>query len=84
MSKRGERLLERMRSNPADWRIEDVKALCDSFGLDLDRRPNGSHYGVSDLSRMLHVTVPSRDRSSGYIYGGWSALWMQFVREGKR
>jgi len=58
MSKRGEKLLDRMRRNPADWRIEDVKALCDSFGIDLDRRPNGSHYGISDPSQSLHVTVP--------------------------
>lgn len=58
MSTRGEKLLERMRRNPADWRIEDVKGLCASFDLDFDRRPNGSHYGVSDPSQALHVTVP--------------------------
>lgn len=54
MSKRGEKLLDRMRHNPADWRIE----VCESFGLDIDRRPNGSHYGISDSSQALHVTVP--------------------------
>ena len=58
MGKRGQKLLDRMRRNPADWRIEDVKALCDSFGLDLDQRPNGSHYGVSAPGQAFHVTVP--------------------------
>ncbi|HYI47709.1 MAG TPA: type II toxin-antitoxin system HicA family toxin [Allosphingosinicella sp.] len=58
MGKRGEKLLDRMRRNPADWRIDDVRTLCESFGLDLDRRPNGSHYGISDVSQAAHVTIP--------------------------
>ncbi|HYJ83323.1 MAG TPA: type II toxin-antitoxin system HicA family toxin [Allosphingosinicella sp.] len=58
MGRRGEKLLERMRDNPADWRIDDVKALCNAFGLDFDRPPNGSHYGVSDPTQAAHVTVP--------------------------
>jgi hypothetical protein len=58
MNKRGGKLLEQMRGNPADWRIEDVKNLCNAFGLDLDRRPNGSHYGISDPSQAVHITVP--------------------------
>jgi hypothetical protein len=57
---RGEKLLERMRANLRDWRIEDVKTLCAAFELDLDRPPSGSHYGVSDPTRQRHVTVPFR------------------------
>lgn len=55
---RGEKLLERMRANPRDWRIEDVKTLCAAFDLDFDRPAGGSHYGVSHPGRRQHVTVP--------------------------
>lgn len=55
---RGDKLLERMRQNPRDWRIDDVTALCSAFGLDLDRLSGGSHYGVSDPSQQRHLTVP--------------------------
>lgn len=55
---RGEKLLERMRASPRDWRIEDVKTLCDGFGLDFDRPSGGSHYGVSHASQPHHLTVP--------------------------
>jgi hypothetical protein len=27
------KLLERMRANPRDWRIEDVAAVCAAFGI---------------------------------------------------
>jgi hypothetical protein len=57
---RGEKLLERMRGNPRDWRIDDVKTLCGAFALDLDAPPGGSHYGVSDPTQRHHVTIPFR------------------------
>ena len=57
---RGEKLLERMRANPRDWRIEDVETLCAGFDLDFDRPPGGSHYGVSDVTQRHRVTVPFR------------------------
>ncbi|HEX8257636.1 MAG TPA: type II toxin-antitoxin system HicA family toxin [Allosphingosinicella sp.] len=55
---RGNKLLDRMRANPRDWRIEDVGTLCGAFGLDFDRPPGGSHYGVSDPTQEMHVTIP--------------------------
>jgi hypothetical protein len=58
MGRRGEKLLERMRANPRDWRIDDVRTLCLAFDLDLDRPPGGSHYGVSVPGQRHHVTVP--------------------------
>lgn len=58
MTKRGGKLLERMRANPRDWRIEHVRAVCKTFELDLDRPPRGSHYGVSAPGWRQHVTVP--------------------------
>ncbi len=55
---RAAKLLEKMRSKPRDWRIEDVKALCSAFDIDLDRPSGGSHYGVSDPTQEHHLTVP--------------------------
>jgi hypothetical protein len=57
---RGEKLLERMRANPRDWRIEDVKILCAAFGVDFDSPPGGSHYGVKDASQRHRLTIPFR------------------------
>ena len=55
---RGEKLLARMRNNPRDWRIEDVRTLCRALEVDFDAPPGGSHYGVSDPTQERHVTVP--------------------------
>ena len=55
---RGEKLLARMRANPRDWRIEDVEALCRAFQLDFGRPSGGSHYGISDPTQAVHLTVP--------------------------
>jgi hypothetical protein len=30
---KGEKILERMRNNPRDWRISEIEALCKDFGL---------------------------------------------------
>ena len=55
---RGEKLLDRMRRNPRDWRIEDVVSVCDAFAIDCDRPSGGSHYGISDPTQQRHLTVP--------------------------
>jgi hypothetical protein len=57
---RGEKLLERMRANPRDWRIEDVKTLCAAFALDFDSPPGGSHYGVKGPTQRDRLTIPFR------------------------
>jgi hypothetical protein len=57
---RGEKLLERMRANPRDWRIQDVETVCAAMGLDFDHPPGGSHYGVSHATQRHRVTVPFR------------------------
>lgn len=56
----GEKLLERMRANPRDWRIEDVSTLCVAFELVLDSPPGGSHYGVKDPNQRHRLTIPFR------------------------
>jgi hypothetical protein len=55
---RGDKLLERMRANPRDWRIGDVGTLCSAFALDFDSPAGGSHYGVSDPTQERHITIP--------------------------
>jgi len=57
---RGENLLERMRANPRDWRIEDVAALCAAFGIACTPPRKGSHYKVKHESQARVLTVPAR------------------------
>jgi hypothetical protein len=57
---RGEKLLERMRANPRDWRIEDVEAVCTAFGIACTPPRKGSHYKVKHESRRDVLTVPAR------------------------
>ena len=56
---RGAKRLEAMRRNPrADWRIEDVVALCSAFDIRCAKPPGGSHYGISDATQVEILTVP--------------------------
>ena len=57
---RGEKLLERMRNNPRDWRIEDVEAVCAAFGVACTAPRKGSHYKVKHESQAEMLTVPAR------------------------
>ena len=57
---RGEKLLERMRTNPRDWRIEDVEAVCAAFGVACTAPRKGSHYKVKHDSQAEVLTVPAR------------------------
>lgn len=54
---RTEKLLERMRSNPRDWDIADLKVLARRFGVDW-RQPGTSHVTFT-ASRQIPVTVPA-------------------------
>lgn len=56
---RGEKLLERMRDNPRDWRIEDVQAICAAFGIACTPPRKGSHYKVKHESQAEMLTVPA-------------------------
>lgn len=58
---KGEKLLERMRSNPRDWRIDDIKTVCRAYGLDYRKPGRGSsHATVSHSSQREILTVVSR------------------------
>jgi predicted RNA binding protein YcfA (HicA-like mRNA interferase family) len=49
--------IARMRVNPRDWRIEDIKAIADRVGLD-HRQPGTSHVTFRSDSG-LKLTVPA-------------------------
>ena len=56
---RGEKLLERMRANHRDWRIEDVIAVCAAFGIACTAPRKGSHYKVKHGSQADILTIPA-------------------------
>lgn len=53
---RVDKLLEKMRRNPRDWRIEDLENLAERFGLQV-RKHGGSHaiFFHSTLGRQLSI-----------------------------
>ena len=56
---RGEKLLERMRANPRDWRIEDVATVCAAFGIACTAPRKGSHYKVKHETQHDVLTIPA-------------------------
>jgi hypothetical protein len=56
---KGEKLLERMRGNPRDWRIEDVQTVCAAFGVACTAPRKGSHYKVKHRSLAEMPAVPA-------------------------
>ena len=53
-----EKLLARMRNNPRDWRIDDLKAVADRFGI-VWRNEGGSHHVFSFPGVEDDVCVPA-------------------------
>lgn len=53
----GQKLLERMRNNPSDWRIEDIAAVCDGFGIACTPPRKGSHYKVKHVDMAEILTI---------------------------
>jgi hypothetical protein len=58
MSK-AEKLLEKMRRNPRDWRIEDLESLAARHGLEV-RKPGGSHVVFLHKAAGQPLSVPAR------------------------
>ncbi len=66
-----EKLLHRMRNNPRDWRIEDLKTLADHFEMSYDQI--GSH--VTFRARAGgRVTVPAHKPIKPVYIGKFLAL----------
>jgi hypothetical protein len=53
-------LLDRMRSNPRDWRIEDVIRLCELTGVACTPPRGGSHYKVKHQAIAEILTIPTQ------------------------
>ncbi|MGB5732912.1 MAG: type II toxin-antitoxin system HicA family toxin [Thiohalocapsa sp.] len=56
MSK-AEKLLAEMRSNPRDWRMEELETVANRFGVDV-RKTGGSHLVFLHPNSDLAITVP--------------------------
>ena len=54
-----DKLLERMRGNPRDWRIEDVVTVCEASGIACSAPRKGSHYKVKHESQIEILTIPA-------------------------
>lgn len=57
MSKRN-KLLEKIRRNPRDWHIEDLKKLANDYGMTI-RQPGTSHVTFTKVGTRIRLTVPS-------------------------
>ena len=53
-----EKLLARMRNNPRDWRIDDLKVVAGALGIDW-RNEGGSHHVFSFAGVKEDVCVPA-------------------------
>jgi predicted RNA binding protein YcfA (HicA-like mRNA interferase family) len=54
-----DKLLEKMRRNPRDWRIEDLEALALRYGLEV-RQPSGSHAVFFHKATGKQLSVPAK------------------------
>lgn len=53
-----EKLLARMRNNPLDWRIDDLKSIANRLGIDW-RNEGGSHHVFSYPGVDDDVCIPA-------------------------
>jgi hypothetical protein len=56
---KADKLFERMRTNPRDWRIEDVVTVCGGFGIACTAPRKGSHYKVKHADMLEILTIPA-------------------------
>jgi predicted RNA binding protein YcfA (HicA-like mRNA interferase family) len=56
---RVDKLLEKMRRNPRDWRIEDLENLAERFGVQV-RKPGGSHAIFFHPALGRQLSVPAK------------------------
>ncbi|MBY7649789.1 MAG: hypothetical protein C4617_04805 [Candidatus Liberibacter europaeus] len=52
-------ILRKMKANPkGNWRLEDVKKVCEVTTLKMSPPKRGSHYKVSSPYLRNHLTIP--------------------------
>jgi hypothetical protein len=54
-----EKVLDKMRRNPRDWRIEDLENIARRFGIDV-RKPGGSHAVFFHVAIDRQLSVPAK------------------------
>lgn len=54
-----EKLLNAMRSNPQDWKIEDIDRVVEHYGFK-KRTTSGSHVTYSHDKLVQIITIPAR------------------------
>jgi predicted RNA binding protein YcfA (HicA-like mRNA interferase family) len=74
------KLLERMRVNPRDWRIEDVETVCRAEGVACAPPRKGSHFKVSHASMPEILTIPA-NRPIKPVYIRELVRFVDMVRE---
>lgn len=52
------KIIARMRGNPRDWRIEELKVVANSLGIDYDQ--GGTSHVVFRHSKAGRLSVPAR------------------------
>jgi hypothetical protein len=55
---RAAKILEQMKANPRDWRIESLKSVAEGLGL-VHRQPGGSHVIFRHRNGAM-LSVPAR------------------------
>jgi predicted RNA binding protein YcfA (HicA-like mRNA interferase family) len=53
-----DKLLERMRNNSRDWRIEDLLIVAKRYGIGV-RKSSGSHVHFFHEDMIAHISVPA-------------------------
>jgi predicted RNA binding protein YcfA (HicA-like mRNA interferase family) len=56
---KADKLRDKMRNNPRDWRIADLETLAARYGLGI-RKSGGSHAVFYHIASGQAVTVPAR------------------------
>lgn len=57
MSK-AEKVIQKMKANPRDWRIDNLETIAGYYGLDI-RKSGGSHVVFGHKQSNIVVTVPA-------------------------
>ncbi|MGN7613143.1 type II toxin-antitoxin system HicA family toxin [Magnetococcales bacterium HHB-1] len=55
---KADKIIQRMKNNPRDWRIEEIRHVALRHGFDI-RQPRGSHITLSHPSLEMILTIPA-------------------------
>ena len=81
MNKRA-KLLDAMRNNPRDWRVDDLLVVAKQFDIEC-RNSGGSHHVFSSPGVEMDVTVPAH-RPINPVYIRQFLLLVNAVKELKK